>query len=65
MHLSKEQQDKLICSIRKYPKLFQGGLGVLKVPPVHLELRPLNKDEKPYHVRPFLIPKCYEETTKK
>jgi hypothetical protein len=48
-----------------YPKLFQGGLGVLKVPPVHLELRPLNKDEKPYHAQPFPIPKCYEETTKK
>ena len=58
MHLSKEQQEKLICSIQKYPKLFQCGLGVLKVPPVHLELRPLNEDEKPYHARPFPIPKC-------
>ena len=34
-HLSTEQQEKLICSIRKYPKLFCGGLGLLKVPPVH------------------------------
>ena len=64
-HLSTEQQEKLICSIRKYPKLIRGGLGVLKVPPVHLELRPLNKDEKPYLARPFPVPKCYEETTKK
>jgi hypothetical protein len=32
---------------------------------VHLELRPLNKDERPYHARPFPIPKCYKETTKK
>jgi hypothetical protein len=45
--------------------LFKGGLGVLKVPPVHLELRALNMDEKPYHARPFPIPKCYEDTTKK
>ena len=64
-HLSKEQQKKLICSIRKYPKLFRGGLGVLKVPPVHLELCHLNKDEKPYHARPFPVAKCYEGTTKK
>jgi hypothetical protein len=64
-HLSKEQQDQLICSLRKYPTLFRGGLGVLKVPPVHFELRPLNEDEKPYHARPFPIPKCYEDTTKK
>ena len=41
-HLSKEQQEKLICSLQKYPKLFCGGLGVLNVPPVHLELRPLS-----------------------
>jgi hypothetical protein len=64
-HLSKEQQEKLICSIQKYPKLFQGGLGILKVPPVDLELHPLNKDEKPYHAQPFPIPKCYKDTTKK
>jgi hypothetical protein len=63
-HLSTDQQAKLICSLQKYPKLFRGGLGVLSVPPVHLELRPLNKDEKPYHARPFPIPKCYEDTTK-
>ena len=37
----------------------------MKVPPVHLELWPLNKDEKPYHAQPFPVPKCYEETTKK
>ena len=40
-------------------------LGVLKVPPLHLELRPLNEDEKPYHAQPFPVLKCYEETTKK
>ena len=40
-------------------------MGILKVPLVHLELHPLNKDKKPYHARPFPIPKCYEDTTKK
>ena len=37
----------------------------MKVPPVHLELQLLNKDEKPYHARPFPVLKCYEETAKK
>ncbi len=64
-HLSNEQQAKLICLLQSYLKLFWGGLGVLNVPPGHLELRPLNKDEKPYHTRPFPILKCYEGTTKK
>jgi hypothetical protein len=63
--LSNEQLAKLIYSLQKYPKLFRGGLGVLNVPPVHLELWPFNKDERPYHARPFPIPKCYEDTTKK
>ena len=35
------------------------------MPQVHLELRPLNKDEKPYHARPFPVPKYYEDTSKK
>ena len=46
MHqVRKEQQKKLICSLQNYPKLFQGGLGVLNIPPVHPELWPLNKDK--------------------
>ena len=65
-HLSNEQQTKLICSLQKYPKLFRGGLlGVDNVPPVLLDLRHLNKGEKPHHARPFPIPKCYEDTKKK
>ena len=45
--------------------MFRGGLGILNVPPIHLEIRPLSKHKKPYHVRPFLILKCFEDTTKK
>ena len=55
----------MLDTLRRFPKTFRGGLGVLKVPPVHLELRPMEKHEKSYHARPFPIPKCYEETTKK
>ena len=64
-HLTTKQQNQLLDTLRRFPKTVKGGLGVLKVPPVHLELRPMDKHEKPYHARPFPIPKCYEETTKK
>ena len=30
---------------------------------MHLKLRPLNEDEKPYHAQPFPIPECFEDTT--
>jgi hypothetical protein len=64
-HLTPEQQDKLYRLLNEYPGLFKGGLGTLNVPPVHLEIRPLDKHEKPYHARAFPIPKCYEATTRK
>ena len=46
----------------KHPKLFQGGLGTLKIKPVKLELK---KGAEPYHAKPFPIPKAYEQTTRK
>ena len=58
-HLTNKQQNQLLATLRRFPKTFRGGLGVLKVPPVHLELRPMKKHEKPYHARPSPIPKCY------
>lgn len=42
--------------------MFKGGLGTLKIKPVHLELK---KDAKPYHAKPFPVPKAYEQTTRK
>jgi transposase InsO family protein len=64
-HLTTEQQDKLYRLLGQYPNLFKGGLGTLHLPPIHLELRPLKKHEKPYHARAFPIPQCYDKTTRK
>ena len=64
-HLDGTQQSKLYRLLIQYPNLFKGGLGTLNIPPVHLELRPLETHEKPYHARAFPIPKCYEQTTRK
>jgi transposase InsO family protein len=64
-HLNTEQKDKLYRLLNEYPGLFKGGLGTLNVPPIHLDIRPLEEHEKPYHARAFPIPKCYEATTRK
>jgi hypothetical protein len=41
--------------------LFGGGLGTLKVRPIHMELM---ADAKPYHSRPFPVPQSLYSTTK-
>ena len=64
-HLTTNQQDMLLACLNNYPSIFKGGLGALNIPPVHLELRPFGPNEKPYHARPFPVPKCFEDTTKK
>ena len=64
-HLSTKQQEQLICSLQKYPMFVRGGLGILNIPPVHLELRSLSRDEKPYHAWPFPIPNDNEDTMNK
>jgi hypothetical protein len=42
--------------------LFGGGIGILKIRPILLELEP---GAKPYHARPYPVPKAYECTTKR
>lgn len=48
-HLTLQERIELLELLRQFPRLFSGGLGTLKVPPVKLELRPLEPHEKPYH----------------
>jgi hypothetical protein len=48
--------------LKKYPVLFGGGLGLLRIKPVHLTLC---KDAKPVHVRAFPISQSLLQTTKK
>jgi hypothetical protein len=48
--------------LKKYPVLFGGGLGLLRIKPVHLTLC---EDANPVHARPFPIPQSLLKTTKK
>jgi hypothetical protein len=49
-------------TLKKFPTLFGGGLGMLNIKPVKLEL---NYGAKPYHATPFPVPRLLEATTKK
>jgi hypothetical protein len=48
-------------TLKKLPTLFGGGLGMLDIKPVRLELI---DGAKPYYARPFPVPQSLEATTK-
>jgi hypothetical protein len=48
-------------TLKKFPTLFGGGLGILNIKPVELELI---DGAKPYHARPFPVPHSLEATKK-
>ena len=60
--LTTVEKEQLKFLLHKHPKLFQGGLGILDVPPVHLEVK---EGSKPCHARPCPIPQSVKSTTKK
>jgi hypothetical protein len=60
-HLSPSVQEELSMTLKKNPILFGGGLGLLRIKPVHLTLR---EDAKPVHARAFPIPQSLLKTTK-
>jgi hypothetical protein len=47
--------------LKNFPTFFGGGLGMLNIKPVRLELI---DGAKPYHARPLPIPQSLEATTK-
>ena len=59
-YLSLNEQSLLTQVLHKFPTLFGGGLGTLKIKPVHLEIKP---DATPYHARPLPIPQSKRATT--
>ena len=61
-HLDSVQKKDLLATLQQFPTLFGGGLGKLHIEPIQLELKP---DAKPYHSKPFGVPRAYLETTKK
>jgi hypothetical protein len=57
-----EDEKKTLCkTLKKFPMLFGGGLGMLNIKSAKLELI---DGAKPYHARPFPVPQSLEATTK-
>jgi hypothetical protein len=49
-------------TLKKFPTLFGGGLGMLNIKLVTLELM---YGAKPYHARPFPVPQLLQANAKK
>jgi hypothetical protein len=60
--LTKEKKQVLGETLKKFPTLLGGGLGMLNIKPVRLELI---DGAKPYHAIPFPVPQSLEATTKR
>jgi hypothetical protein len=60
-YLTDDEQTQLLSLLCKYQHLFDGSLGTWNAKPYNIELKP---DAKPYHSRPFLVPKIHEATLK-
>ena len=58
-HLSSSQQQKLMEVLIEFEDLFDGTLGDWKTEPVSFELL---EGPKPYHGRPYPVPKVHKET---
>jgi hypothetical protein len=59
MHLSTSHCNLLLALLLKLKELFDGTLGDWKLPPVSFELK---EGTKPYHGRPYPIPKIHKAT---
>jgi hypothetical protein len=59
--LTDDEQMQLLSLLHKYQHLFNGSLGTWNGKPYDIELKP---NAKPYHSRPFPVPKIHEATFK-
>jgi len=59
-HLSLQDKNKLLGLLNKFKELFDGTLGDWKTEPVSSELK---GGAKPYHGRPYPVPKVRTQTT--
>jgi hypothetical protein len=57
--LSLQDQNKLLELLTEYEELFDGTLDDWKTKPAPFEL---NEGAKPYHGRPFPVPRVHKET---
>ena len=56
-HLNADQKLQLEKLLTKYESLFDGSLGHWRAKSVDIELKP---DAKPFHARPYPVPKSLE-----
>ncbi len=61
-HLSTSHRNSLLVLLLKFEELFNGTLGDWKLPPDSFELK---EGAKPYHGRPYPIPKIHKATLMK
>ncbi len=61
-HLSTPHCNLLLALLLKFEELFDGTLGDWKLPPVSIELK---EGARPYHGRPYPIPKIHKATLMK
>ena len=60
-YLAEDERTALADVLSQYASMYEGAIGTLNIPPVHFDLRP---GAKPFHARPFPIPKAFEKLTK-
>ena len=60
-HLTEDEKSQLHALLHKYEHLFDGTLGTWNNKPYNIELK---EGAKPYHSRPFPVPKIHERTLK-
>ena len=61
-YLNKEEQKSFLKLLQKYESMFDGTLGTYKGSDYKIELK---ENIKPYHAKPFPIPKVHEGTLRK
>ena len=60
-HLTEDEKHQLHALLSKYEHLFDGTLGTWQKEPYNIELK---EGVKPYHSKPFPVPKIHEHTLK-
>ena len=61
LDIAKATKTKLKQTLNKFPTLFGGGLGLLNIKPVDIELRP---GSKPHASQYYAIPRAYDKVAK-
>jgi hypothetical protein len=61
-HLNPSERESLLSLLLKFKQLFDGTLGEWNLPPVSIQLK---EGAKPFHNRPYPIPKVHKATLMK